>query len=221
VAAFGLIQARYPDVAIHLVDLLADPERAARMAAARALAYWGRPEAALLLRLALLHGDPEAEVMGECFNALLKLREAEAVPFVAEFLSATRRPSVRPQGVRRLEVEVAADPAVAEAAAMALGQSRCAEAIAPLKHAWEHTLEPSLRQVLLVSLALLRQPAATEFLVTLIAGGGRRPACDAVAALGPFLYDPALREQVARAVEVRGDPEVRRALREAIDRTEG
>jgi HEAT repeat protein len=186
-SAIGLVGCDHPRVLPQLVDLLADREKLARLGAARALGGLGRPEGALLLRLKLLQGDPEIEVLSECFHALLALETpAEATSFVSRFLDSS-------------------EEAIAEAAALALGESRHPQALEVLKRSWERSRERSFRRVLLVAMALLRTGPATEFLVSLLAAESVETARAALSALGPFLYNDELRERVRAAVAARED----------------
>ncbi|HEY7697067.1 MAG TPA: hypothetical protein VIE88_01560 [Vicinamibacteria bacterium] len=187
-SAIGLVACDYPRVLTDLVDLLADGEKLARIGAARALGGLGRPEGALLLRLKLLHGDPEVEVVSESFRSLLTLEPpGEGTSFVARFLDE-------------------GDEAVAEAAALALGESRLPQALEILKRSWERSRERSIRPVLLVAMALLRTGAATDFLVSLLSGESMESARGALSALGPFLYHSELRARVRLAVADAKDP---------------
>ncbi len=185
----GLAGCRHPRVLQHLVDLLADPEKPARIGGIRALGGIGGPEPALLLRLKLLQGDPEVEVLAEGFRAFLSIEPpGEASTFVARFLDS-------------------ADEAVSEAAALALGESRYPQALEVLKRSWESARGRSFRRVLLVAIALLRTGPATDFLVSLLAEESRETRRGALEALGPFLYSDELRERVRTAVE--GDEDLR------------
>ena len=74
-----------------------------------------------------------------------------------------------------------ADPPGCEAAAMALGRSRLAEALEPLKGCLERCHTADLRQQLFLAIAILRRPAATDYLVELVA-----TAEEEVAARGPI-----------------------------------
>jgi len=186
-SAIGLVGCDQPRVLAHLVDVLADREKLARLGAARALAGLGRPEGALLLRLKILQGDPDVEVLSECFRSFLLLEPpAEAASFVARFLDSD-------------------DETIAEAAALALGESRHPQALEILKRSWERARGRSLRRVLLVAMALLRTEPATEFLASLLAAESSETARGALCALGPFLYGDELRERVRKIVEARGD----------------
>jgi len=189
-SAIGLAGSGHPRLLPHLVDVLADREKLARLGAARALGSLGLPEGTLLLRLKLLQGDPEVEVLSECFRAFLSLEPpAEASSFVARFLGS-------------------GDEATAEAAALALGESRHPQAFEILKRSWEQAPGRSLRRVLLVAMSLLRTEPATGFLVSLVAAESAETARGALSALGPFLYGDELRERVRKEVSARGGGEL-------------
>src|SRR5207245_3725537 len=67
--ALGLAQSSCGDtidVLNHLADLLADPEKPARVGAARAIAQFSRLQGVPLLRLEIRVGEEAADVMGEC-----------------------------------------------------------------------------------------------------------------------------------------------------------
>src|SRR5262245_23355166 len=118
----GLVRVGHPDAMVELADLLADPEVAARIGAARALAYAGEPSGEPLLRLKALAGDPDAGVVSESLGALLSLAPSRSLDFVARFLRHR-------------------DPVVEEAAALALGASRLRDALPVLRGWWEATPE--------------------------------------------------------------------------------
>jgi HEAT repeat protein len=185
--ALGLVRLRHRGVLPLLVDMLADPDKAARAGAARALAYSGTEAAGLLLRLKARLGDPEPEVLAECFGGLLELGPEEGVSFVADFLAA-------------------ADEAVRQAALLALGGSRRPEAFAVLK-SFAEGHAGALYEAALVALALLRLPEATDYLLALVADRSRAAA--ALTALAVHRYDPRLRERVAAAVAQAGDAALR------------
>jgi HEAT repeat protein len=154
ICAIGLVRTNYPDLGVELVNLLTDKQRDARAGAARAIAYWGTLAGALLLRFKILTGDREPEVIGECFNGLLHIEGARAVDFVAGYLEDQSE-------------------AVAEGAALALGESRRPEAFEILKrHAKSY-----LRRTALLAIALLRSDASVEYLKSLL------PDADAAKAL--------------------------------------
>jgi|SRR5579872_2767971 len=176
-SAMGLVQMYHPDATLEIVRLLADREPDARIGAIRALAASGKPESVPLLRLKTLHGDQSFDVIAECFAALLQLDPAKSVEFVAEYLNGP-------------------DGGLAEAAAMALGQSREAPAIEVLKERWRPATSESMRRALLMALALARDERAFEFLFRLIESAHEKTAAEAVSALAIFRHDDAIRSRV-------------------------
>jgi hypothetical protein len=168
-----------PDAIDLLAELLADPERTARAAAAQGLGDSGRPDATALLRYKVLIGDEEPVVMSACFGSLLALEADAVVPFVARFLDG--------------------DAERAELAALALGESRLAAAF-PLLRAWCDDATASLRaQVGYLALALLRLDAATDRLLGVVSAGDANEAVAAARALATFRDDPALAARVVDA----------------------
>jgi hypothetical protein len=187
--AFGLVRLRHRGALSLLVDLLAEPDKAARVGAVQALTYAGTEAAGLLLRLKCRLGDAEPEVISECFSGLLELTPEQAVTFVAEFLASH-------------------DEAIREAALLALGSSRRPEAFEILKSHWEKSAG-ELQDVVLMSMALLRQPAATDFLLSLVADQSQVVAAAALAALAVQRYDTRVRDRAAAAVAKNGHAALR------------
>ncbi len=104
-SAQGLLRTRYPDALSEVLPLLVDREPSARVGAVRALAANGGEAGVLLLRLKVLTGDPEAEILGECFAGLLVASPEKSVPFVSHYIDSP-------------------DSSLAEVAILALGGSR-------------------------------------------------------------------------------------------------
>ncbi len=158
-----------------LAELLADPQRIARTAAAQALGDSARPDATALLRFKARSGDDEPAVIGACLGSLLALAPKVSLPFVAGFLAGDGEP--------------------AEVAALALGESRLAAAT-PLLIGWcDRAPADVRRRVGYLALALLRDDPATTFLLGLVATAARIEAIAAARALATFKDDP---RQVAR-----------------------
>lgn len=193
--AQGLARMSHPEAVLECVTLLVDSEVAARSGAVRALGDTGKMEAMLLLRFKALVGDEDDEIMGECFGALLRLSAAQSLEFVGEFLDSS-------------------DDAVAERAALALGESRVAAAFSLLREALEHTARPAMRRTLLLGIAMLRLDEGVEFLLARVTEDAEKSAADALAALALYARDETLRGRIEEIVARRKSA----ALRAVIDR---
>jgi HEAT repeat protein len=187
--ARGLARSGNPDAMLHALTLLVDPWVPARVGAARALADSGRPEAELLLRLNVLKGDREPQVMGECFAALLALAPERSVPLVARYLGEE-------------------EEAVAEEAAIALGESHQPEAFPPLREASRRAYHGGFISTLLLAIAMLRSEAALAFLLETVAEAEAHTAASAVAALALYRHDEELAQRLRALVEKRGSAKV-------------
>jgi HEAT repeat protein len=195
-SALALAETAGADVLVDLANLLADPEPPVRISAARAVAVHGRGNGVPLLHLKALAGDPEPRVVSECLLALLRLDARDEMPFVASFLERSDDD--------------------AEAAGVALGESRLAEAL-PVLVAW---LDPARRRGLgraaLLAIASLRRDEAIDLLLSLARDEEPATARDALDALGSMGSDAALYERAKGAVEAR--PELGHALARAFGR---
>lgn len=184
------------DLVLLLVDLLADADKSVRVEAARVLALAG--EAAVpVLRLRALIPDPEPEVMGACFSAMLAIDREGGIGFVARFLEA-------------------GDDAAGEAA-FALAETHRPEALAALLQARRSIAspEPWFAGALLSAIALTRLPEAAEFLVGLIERD-ERDAPLAIEALMKAAPGEDLRVRIERAVDAVGGPRLRKALQDQL-----
>lgn len=131
-----------------LADLFADKELPVRAEAARALEQTGSRSAALLLRLKALVSADEPEVLGACYSGILSIEGAAAIPWISRFLSR-------------------ADDAAAEAA-HAIAQQHSPEAFGALRERFALEHDPWFQSVLLSAIALTRQQAAQDFLLSLV-----------------------------------------------------
>jgi hypothetical protein len=193
VCGMALAAMRHPQAMSRLAALLADPERAARIAAARALAASGdRTTAEPLLRLRIAVGEPDPEALAEHFAALLELAGDDAVAFVAE----------------RLDVR---SDAIIEAAALSLGGSRRPAALQELaRRLSDGTVLGARRRVLSLAIALLRSEAAWSLLLERVAEADTNAAADALHGLATFAHDAKLHARVQEALAARGDPKLSR-----------
>lgn len=128
-----------------LTDLLADRAVPVRMDAARAIAQLSAREGALPLRLKVLAGDPEPQVIGQCLLSLLDLDPRGNLPFVRSVLDGE-------------------DADVRIEAAAALAQSRELEALERLKQFWDTQTDPQVKQALLTLFASSPLPESAVFL---------------------------------------------------------
>ena len=173
-----------------LVDAMTDAAKDVRIAAAMAMGALGTEAAGLLLRLKARIGDKDPEVLSECLSGLLAVDPKEYLPFVSGFL-------------------VPASAAVCEAAALALGKSRLPDALGPLATCWRLSRSSEVGEQVLLALAMLRLPAAIDYLLALIASDSEEDALSALSALKIHNYDPRLRERLAQVVLETGSPRLR------------
>ena len=183
-SAMALVVIGHPAALTICVNLLVDPEPAARAGAIRGLTASGRPDVALLMRLFALRGDVDPGVLADAFVALLALSSDDAVPFVAERLAS-------------------GDRDIARAAAMALGEARRPEAVAALRDHLAREDRPDVRHALILSLATSRDEEAFAVLLELVARGGAADSKAAAAALGLYAHDGALQQRVQTALDGR------------------
>ena len=184
--AQGLLRTRYSEALSEVVPLLVDREPAARIGAVRGLAANGGEAGTLLLRLKVLTGDSEPAVLGDCFSGLLASSPDKSVTFVAPYLDAK-------------------DDAVAEAAMLALGESRLSTAYEVLREKWERSLGSPARKTLLAAIASSRLDEAVTFLVSLVASASIQTAGDAVEALTIYRHSEKITNNVREALTARGD----------------
>lgn len=190
VCLMALTHAQHPRALVHAAAMLADPERAARLAALRALDASGRPEVAEpLLRLRLEQGDDDGEVLTDCMAGLLRLDAAANLRLLSERIDG-------------------ADAAAADAAALAIGSSRAPQALEVLQGHATRSVDPGRRRTLLLAMAMLRSDAAWQHLIEVIMDGERGEAVDAIDALATFGEQSDLHARVEAAVLDRGEPEV-------------
>jgi HEAT repeat protein len=173
-----------------LVDAMADPAKDVRIAAAVALGAVGTEAAGLVLRLKARLGDKDPDVFSECLGGLLAVDPKENLPIVTEFLEPIHA-------------------ATCEAAAMALGKSRLPEALDPLKECLEKVHSAELRQHVLLAIAILRRPAAIDFLVEYVASEPEPNATAALSVLRIYKDDLKLRDRIAGIVRERAIPSLR------------
>lgn len=183
--AMGLVAAGYPRAIQELTELLDDPEWRARAGAVRAISCGPPAEAEALLRFKIRVGDPEPEVLGECFTGLLAIAPEECMPLVAGRMADAN------DGIR-------------DFAALALGESRHPRALDQLRAAWDsELLNTEFRSVLIRATALHRSEAAFDWLIQIIEHGSRVHAEVAAEALEVYERNTKLAERVQAALDRR------------------
>ncbi len=195
-SALALAETAGADVLLDLANLLADPEPPVRISAARAVAVHGREGGIPLLHLKALTGDPEPRVVSECLLALLRLDPRGEMRFVASFLEK-------------------GDEA-AEGAAIALGESRLAEALPVLRDWLSPARRRGLGRAALLAIASLRRDEAVDLLLSLARDEEPPIARDALAALASVGSDASLYERAKATVAAR--PELADAVSRAFGR---
>jgi hypothetical protein len=196
--ALGLAKSGYGEVMLELADLLADPEPRVRSGAIRAIAYSGRIEAIPLLRFKTHIGDPEIAVVADCFAGLLEIAPQTGLPLVASFLD---QPGL-------------AQRAIAEMAALAIGEAKPDGALPILEQFWQRTIFADLKKSALLAIAMLRSEPAIKLLKTILRERSLLDALDALEALRLYETDRNLWEMVEMIVEMRGEAKLMQALRQ-------
>jgi hypothetical protein len=180
--AMGLVTSGYWRALPEVAALLVDKEVRVREGAARAVSCGNSQAAEVLLRLKVLVGDEEPAVIGECFAGLMAIAAEECLSFVAQYLLDD-------------------NDAIRDLAALALGESRHAEAVAHLKSAWDTAeLDQDFRIVLIRAAAVHRSDAAFEWLLSIIETGSRKFADAAVDALAVYERNTKLAAQIQQAL---------------------
>ena len=195
-SALGLVRTNYRDALPEVVALLVDPEPPARIGAVRALATNGGDAGALALRLKILTGDSEPDVIAECFAGLLAAPSESAIAFVAPYIDSE-------------------DAAIAEAAILALGASRSSQAIHVLQEKWKRTVRGPLKKVLLLALSTSRNEEALHFLLSLLEKAPASTAAEVLAALSAQRPSDSIRASIRAALTRRGDASLLEAFHRA------
>ncbi|MEW4455307.1 hypothetical protein AB1L30_21740 [Bremerella sp. JC817] len=175
--------------------LLVDPWPAARYGAVQAIGVLGVLEGAPLLRLKLLVGDDEADVMGECCSSLLKIEKTDTYDFLQPFL-------------------LDGDADICVQTALAIGESQLPGAFERLRTAWGRRPELAARESILLCIGLLRSTESQSFLLSLIHPRDLRTASDAVKALRLHGATEDLRQRVEEAVQQVDSEPLLRVFRE-------
>ncbi len=170
----------------HLVDALADVAHTVRTDAVRGLEQMNGDDVILLLRLKARLGDDHAPVVGQAFDAILRLEPDEGVSFVSDYLNSDE-PGIRDEGV------------------LALGGAPNPAAVAKLIEAWNARTDRDFRGVILRALSASREESAVEFLLDIVRVGLTRDADLALEALAIHSTSPEMAVRVEDARRTRAE----------------
>jgi HEAT repeat protein len=195
VSAQALARTRHPAALDEIVPLLVDEWPEARIGAVRALASNGGESGALLIKLRILSGESQPDVLAECFSGLLTAAPQRSLSLVGGFIDSE-------------------DTAIAEAALLALGSSRLPEALDLLKAKLEDGAGSPLRKTMLLAIAMVRSDAAIEYLLKLLTDCPATMAKDVIEALALFRNSENVRKRVESVVAQRNEKSVSEAFRQ-------
>jgi HEAT repeat protein len=196
-AVRALARLGHPDLALVAGELLADPDPPVRLAAAEALAHSGDRSAAGLLALMARRGDEDPVAHTAYLCGLLALAPDHGLPRLAAMLSGK-------------------DAALADLAAIALGQSGRDDAAGVLIEFMQSTPLAAERIVAVRALGLHRSDRALDVLLAIVADGPARDAEAAVRALSARRFEPRVSERVRDAVARSGRSGLEAVLAEAF-----
>jgi hypothetical protein len=197
--AFALVRIGCSHVVFELVELLADPEPQARIAAVKALTGISSDISEPLLRLKAKQGDEDHQVVAECLLALMQVNPENSMSFVEGFL-----------GIDDLSELSNRALILAEIAALAIGESRLEKAFEILQRYRGKSINPDFQDMLLMPMALTRLEGAFDYLIDVIENGHKQSAVSAVNAIKIF-GDESHQTRIQRAVEFRDDTAVSEA----------
>jgi HEAT repeat protein len=195
-AAHALVQIDYAGALAEIAPLLVDPEAVVRAEAAHAIGRSGLEGAGAVLHLKVLAGDAEPDVLQSAYAGLLRLDARRYLPVVAAGLA---------QGSN-----------AADAAALALGESRLAEALPVLKGALAGASGPREQGTVLMAIALLRSDEAIDLLVSLVEKAPEAEAAAAIGALALHRHDARIAGRAREAATARGSRRLLAALHEHL-----
>jgi HEAT repeat protein len=162
--AAALLEIRHSLALLHAAPLLADPEPTARAGIASVLGAIGGDACESLLRLRILAGDPEPQVIGACLQGLLAASLDRELDFVVQVMRG-------------------ADEDVVRLGLLALGECRDERVLPVLREYVQLSVDKEVRATAMLALAISRLPDARAFLEDIATNGAPARAAEARAAL--------------------------------------
>lgn len=172
-----------------VMPLLTEVSPSLRKDGAVALESLEGREAALLLRIKARMGDRDCTVTGQVFESLLRVEREASVPFIVEFLKAPN------QEVR-------------EEAALALGNSRLASAVAALKDLATQKHPLLDHEILFRALSISRHEDAIQFLLDIVRTHRIQEAILVLEALTLYEHSAEIRAKIKESVAHRSENEI-------------
>lgn len=194
----ALLNCGYPDAYLEMASLLRDPEARTRRMAMESLGGTGAYQAELLLRVAVLAGDDEPDIVALGLQGLMRIDGARSLPFVRRFLTDD-------------------DPLVTEGAALAIGEARLPESFSVLRAAWNASGLRGTQSALLLPMALTRDEEAFAFLLEMVRDERERLAAAAVKALSIYTGQPDRVSAIQAAVDGRGSRDLAQVFRDVFE----
>jgi hypothetical protein len=188
----ALLGCRYGDAYQEMATLLMDSDSRTRRIAMESLGGTASDRSELLIRMALLAGDPEIDIMSLGLQGLMAIAPERSLEFVAEFLDS-------------------GEPVIAEGAALAIGEARLPESFSTLRRAWDSHGGPD-EFALMLPMALTRDDEAVDFLIAVVEEKPTPHAAAAIEALAIYSGDEERAKRVAAAVDGRGGTPMKRAF---------
>lgn len=194
----ALLNCGYADGFLEMAALVRDPEARTRRMAMESLGGSGAYQAEIILRVAVLAGDPEPDITSLGLQGLMRIAPERELPFVRGFLADR-------------------DPLVAEGAALAIGEARLPESFRILRDAWDAAGWRGPMPGLLLPMALTRDEAAFGFILQVIRNERERVANEAVKALSIFAGQEDRVAAIEAVLDERGSPELLQAFRRIFE----
>ena len=185
-SAAALVRLKHENIFLELANLLFDPWKEARSGAIQAAVYANSSESELLLRMKVLGGDEDPDIVGQCLTGLMSIAPEKSVDFVGGFLAS--------------EVSV-----VFQDAALALAESHSPEAFEYLLKSWEIECNQDRKASLMLPLVISREERGFEIVLDALLNGGLLQAQAAAKALQLCASEKKRNSIIQEALEKRGD----------------